>query len=215
MTLVGARAGNVPPPAPGPGTVLDKRYELEQVRGEQRLAGDVRSVLWRAVDTSLDRHVAVRTVTGLDADTRGRLLEAAAQASRVSDARFVRVLDVGVVGRKDDVVWLATEWVEAPSLAAVIRDEPMRPAVATELARQCTEALLAAERDGLRHGRLHAGQVLLPPGGSPRLTDLATATVLHEASPSTAPRPVAWDDVRGVGAVTFAAVTSRWPLAGW
>src|SRR4051794_18881675 len=210
MTGVGARAGNVPPAVPGPGTLLDKRYELEQVRSEQRLAGDVRSVLWRAVDNALERHVAVRTVAGLDADERELLLDAAAQASRTSDARFVRVLDVGLVGRQKDIVWLAPEWGDAPSLAPAIREERMRPPVATELARQCAEALVAAERDGLRHGRLHPDQVLLPPGGSPRITDLATAGVIHGASPGEE-----WDDVRGVAAVTFAAVTSRWPLPGW
>jgi hypothetical protein len=108
------------------------------------------------------------------------------------------------------VVWLATEWVDTASLAAILRSEPLRPAVATELVRQCTEALAAAERDGLTHGRLHPDQILLPPGGSPRITDLATAAVIHEAAGS--PR---WDDVRGLGGLLFAGCTGQWPLPGW
>src|SRR4051794_21585318 len=210
MAAVGAHAGDVPSDLPARGTVLDRRYELELERGQQRLGGGVRSVLWRAVDRSLDRHVAVRVVAGLDDDGRELLLEAAALASRTSDARFVRVLDVGLVGRRRNVVWLATEWVEGPSLAAVLRGEPLRPAVATEVVRQCAEALVAAERDGLTHGRLHADQVLLPPGGSPRITDLHTAVLVHDAAGS-----ATWDDVRGLGALLFASCTGQWPLHGW
>jgi hypothetical protein len=208
---VAAQAGEAS--AAGPGLLVDGRYRLDQVRAEHRPRSDIHTVLWRAADTALDRPVAILVITGLDAQRHKSVAETAARASQVSDARFVRVLDVGRLdppsGAKRGArpTWIATEWVEAPSLAASVRGEPLHPAVATEIARQCAEALEAAERIGCPHGRLHPGQVLLPAGGIPRITGLGLAAVLDGEQPT--------DDVRALGGLLFAALTGRWPLPGW
>jgi hypothetical protein len=192
--------------------VLDDRYHLDQIRSEHNPDGSVRAVLWRAVDESLDRRVAVLLVTGLDKAGRTRLTDAATRASQVGDSRFVRVLDVGSTRLHDGLtLWLATEWVEAPSLAALVRDEPLRPAVATEVVRQCAEALAVAERDGLSHGRLHPDQVLIPAGGLPRITGLEIAAALHGGSAGDGTT----DDARGLGGLLFTALTGCWPLPDW
>ena len=197
--------------APSRGLLLDDRYRLEQVRHEHSWPHGAHGTLWRAVDTSLDRRVAVLVVTGLTAKRRRQLAAAATQASRVSDGRCVRVLDVGSVDLADGpATWVATEWVDAPTLTAVLRGAPLRPALATELVRQCAQALAVAERAGCHHGRLHPDQVLLPGTGLPRLTGLEVAAAVHD-DPPVEPRT----DVRGLGALLFAALTGRWPLPGW
>lgn len=71
-----------------PGAVLSKRYRLDALHA----SGDDGSALWRAHDQSLSRSVAVRLLP------RGHphadaVLEAAAEAGRVSDAHLARVLD--------------------------------------------------------------------------------------------------------------------------
>jgi hypothetical protein len=200
-------------PATGPGDLVDGRYRLDQIRAEHRPRPDVHTVLWRAEDTALSRPVAILVVAGLDPGSRKAVAAAAAAASQVTDARFVRVLDVGRLDepngtrRTSGPTWVATEWVEAPSLAAVVRGDPLHPAVATEIARQCAEALDTAQRAGSGHGRLHPDQVLLPPGGIPRITGLGLAAVLDADEPS--------DDARALGGLLFAGLTGRWPLAGW
>jgi hypothetical protein len=207
-----AKRDKAPAPPAAPGLVLDERYHLDQVRSEHRPDGSVHTVLWRADDAALDRRVGILLVTGLDRAGRERLLDAATRASRVGDGRFVRVLDVGTMRLSEgETTWLATEWVEAPSLAAAVRGEPLRPPVATEVVRQCAEALAAAEREGLSHGRLHPDQILLPAEGLPRITGLEVAAALHEPAAPATPA----DDVRALGGVLFAALTGRWPLPGW
>lgn len=193
------------------GLLLDDRYRLDQVRHEHTGAAGPRAVLWRAIDEPLGRRVAVLVVSRCEPAGRQRLLDAATRASRVGDGRCVRVLDVGEVDLADGpATWVATEWVDGPSLTAVLRGGPLRPPVATELVRQCAEALVSAERDGCRHGRLHPEQILLPGSGLPRITGLEVAAALHGES---APQP--GDDVRGLGGLLFAALTGQWPDAGW
>jgi hypothetical protein len=190
------------------GILLDGRYRLDQVRAERELPTDRRLVLWRATDTALDRRVAALLVTGRTKKSRRQIAVAATRASRITDGRCVRVLDVGETDLDEDTAtWVVCEWVEGPTLAAVLRRAPMPAPVAVELVRQCAEALAAAADSGCHHGRLHPEEVLLPPGGLPRITGLELADALGGE--------VSYDDVRGLGALLFAALTARWPLRGW
>jgi hypothetical protein len=196
--------------APGlaPGLEIDGRYQLEQIRHDHH-EGRLHAVLWRAKDASLGRAVAILTVTGGDRRARKRLTDAATVAGRITDSRFVRVLDVGRTKTADgETVWVATEWVDAPSLAAVVRDEPLPPPLATEIIWQCADAVAALQRDGLGHGWLHPDQVLLPADALPRITGLQVGAELRGPD-------AAVDDVQALGALLFAALTGRWPLVGW
>lgn len=166
-------------------------------------------MLWRATDLSLERPVAIRLINGLRKRDHKALVDAAARASQVNDARFVRVLDIGTVELgKSATSWLATEWVDAPTLSATVRGEPLAPEVATSVARDCAEALAAAAQGGCTHRRLHPDQILLPAAGVPRITGLETAAALHGPDGEV-------DDVRGLGGLLFAALTGRWPIPGW
>lgn len=203
-------AQDAAPLAAVPGLVLDDRYRLDHVCADHQPPGGLRSVLWRAVDDSLGRFVAVQIVSGGDVRRRRRVMKAATRASTVADARFVRVYDVGEAeldGRRS--VWIAYEWIDAPTLAAVVRDEPLPPPVATDLVRQCAEALQTAAEAGLTHGRLHPDQVHVPASGAARISGLATAAAVHETPGDEA------GDVRSLGGLLFAALTGRWPLPGW
>jgi hypothetical protein len=204
---------NQPAAASGPslrGVLLDGRYRLDQVRDGHDLSDGRTVTLWRAVDVGLDRRVAVVVATTRSKKARRALAVAATRASRVSDGRCVRVLDVGDLELDGQPGWwVASEWVEGPSLAALLRRAPLPPEVAVDVVRECAEALAAAARDGCHHGHLHPEEVLIAPGGLPRITGLETAAALAEQSADEA------DDVRGLGALLFAAVTARWPLPEW
>ncbi len=191
------------------GALLGGRYRLDR----HSHIGRSGLLLWRATDEILERPVAVHLLEGLTKAQAKELTAAAARAGAVPEARWVRVLDVGTedVERRQRV-WIINEWVDGQSLTALLRREPLKPAVATELITSCAEAVVAAEAAGARHGALHPDEVLLPVDGAARLTGLELHHALAVATGRDEP---GYDDTRGLGALLFAAVTGRWPLPGW
>jgi hypothetical protein len=186
------------------GVLLDARYRLDQ---HCRTLGDKQ--LWRGTDEVLGRSVAIHLTPGRTRADARQLTVAAGQAGSVSDARWVRILDVGFTPTGRQVtMWVITEWVEGQTLAALVRREPLRERVATYLIATCAHAVAAAEQAGAHHGALHPDEVLVAADGNPRLTGLETH---HALDPYAEER----DDVRGLGALLFAALTGRWPLTGW
>ena len=186
------------------GDLLDARYRLDQ---HCRTVGDKQ--LWRATDEVLGRTVAIHLIAGRTRTDAKLLAAAAGRAGGVPDARWVRILDVGSspAGRQI-TVWVVSERVDGQTLSALVRREPLRERVATYLIAACAHAVAAAEAAEAHHGGLHPDEVLIPADGNPRLTGLETHDALD-------PYAENYDDVVGLGALLFAALTGRWPLSGW
>jgi hypothetical protein len=192
------------------GTLLDNRYRLDvEVRTRTGNA------LWRATDEVLGRTVGVRLVTDTTKQQFKALTAAVSRAGAVSDARWVRVLDLGSEASSEGLTaWVVSEWVEGRSLTSTVRGDPLRGPVATTMLLSCAQAVVAAQRAGAQHRALHPSEVVIPPDGPPRLAGLEIAAALYAADRKTS-TPPDYDDVRGLGGLLFAALTGRWPLAGW
>ena len=190
------------------GDRLAGRYVLlEQVGGGP-------ACLWRADDEVLARPVAVRLADASGAGGRlavQPLLDAAVRTGAASHPGLVRVYDADVQALpRGPVAYVISEWVEGRRLDDLLQDDgPLDGPEASDLVRQVADALRVAHARGLRHGRLHPGNLLVTADGRVRLTDVEIAAVLTPADP---PREVT-DDTRDLAAVAFALVTGRWPLA--
>lgn len=196
------------------GGLIDGRYRLDGDPGEA--AG--RPI--PATDTVLDRRVGVRVVPGLTKTAAAALTAAAGRAGQVADARWIRILDLGTSADTDRkvVLWIVTEWVEAPTLTESVRREPMRPATAAAFVMACAQAVAAAHRAGAGHGALQPDDVVVAADGQPRIAGLELDRALDTATgrpngPSLDPPEAS--DTRRLGALLFAALTGCWPVAGW
>ena len=202
------------PPSPTPGastdplsalsaeTVLDGRYRLLGTRSQRP-----DTVVWRAVDEVLGRAVAVKAFrlgSGNVTDAEA-VQEAVGRASRVSDARLVRLLDV----RTDDGFgYVVSEWIEAPTLTALLRGGPLPPPEAVAVVHDVAVALARAGESDAYHGSLTTDDVFVLPGGAIRVSDLEVAASIRRSWSDDPAR----SDVQALGALLYAAATGRWPL---
>ena len=203
------------------GDLLAGRYRLERdvPCGLQVVSP---ASLWLASDEVLGRPVAAKVLAagGQDGATAARpFLEAAAHAGALAHPVLARVYDAAIEARpaahsgrpavEVDVAYVISEWVDGPNLAqALDEDGPWEFPPAVVLTERLADALHLAHGQGLLHGRLHPGNVLLTPDGGVKLTDLSVSAAL----PGRRPPSVASEDARDLAVLLYAALTARWPV---
>lgn len=192
----------------GRGTLLAERYRLEE-----RVSDSDTSSLWRGVDTTLDRQVAIRIISP---KTAGDALDAARRAALIDDPRLVRLLDVAYApspaGGKATQTYVVSEWIDGKSLADLVNESGPLPADRVRMmVGEAADALASAAGRGLHHLALDPTSVLLTSDGAVRVHGLAvTAAARGGAQPDGA----AAERVDAVGLVSliYAGLTGRWPL---
>ncbi|MBA2640961.1 MAG: hypothetical protein H0U77_13440 [Nocardioidaceae bacterium] len=161
-----------------PGAQLAGRYRIEDLVGET-----ARSQTWRAVDRILNRSVSVQVVRSDDAPAPA-FLTAARAATVVEDPRFLRVLDAAA---EDGYAYVVREWARGVSLDTVLQQGPLPAPRAAELVREVAEAIAAAHRAGVQHGRIDPARIIVKHNGAVRVLGLATDKALHAGPASDAP----------------------------
>ena len=189
----------------GPSTVLGGRYAVQR-----RLEQLPRAERWSAHDLTLERDVVV-VCFGEDEGHAAATLDAARRAAGLDNHRLVRVLDVG---RSDGVAFFVEEAIpESHTLAQVLEQGGLPAEEARRIAGEAATGLEAARSRGLHHLRLTPHAVLRSSDGTIKVRGVATAAAIAslEDVPSAAAARL---DAVGVVAITYAALTSRWPLPG-
>ncbi|QIJ64272.1 serine/threonine-protein kinase [Streptomyces sp. JB150] len=173
------------------------RQETRQDNSERLLAGRYRlgdvlgrggmGTVWRAVDETLGRTVAVKELrfpSNIDEDEKRRLitrtLREAKAIARIRNTSAVTVYDVV---DEDDRPWIVMELVEGKSLAEVIREDGLlEPRRAAEVGLAILDVLRSAHREGILHRDVKPSNVLIADDGRVVLTDFGIAQV--EGDPS-------------------------------
>ncbi len=138
-------------------------------------------VVWKAEDTRLHRHVALKFVPEEDverADAVDRHLREARAASTLNHPNICSIFDIGDwEGRR----FIVMELLEGESLQEHIGSQPMDVEVAVELAIQIADALVAAHAKGIIHRDIKPANVFIVADGSssPRakMLDFGLATL--------------------------------------
>ncbi|MFC9604875.1 serine/threonine-protein kinase [Streptomyces niveus] len=164
------------------GRLLAGRYRLGEVLGRGGMG-----TVWRAVDETLGRTVAVKELrfpTSIDEDEKRRLitrtLREAKAIARIRNNGAVTVYDVV---DEDDRPWIVMELIEGKSLAEVVREDGvLTPRRAAEVALAILDVLRSAHREGILHRDVKPSNVLISEDGRVVLTDFGIAQV--EGDPS-------------------------------
>jgi serine/threonine protein kinase len=206
--------------------LLGERYRL----GERIARGGMGSV-YRAVDESLGRQVAVKVLRRELADDPTfleRFRREARAAAALSHPGVAGVYDYGELGGS---AFIVMELVEGETLAERIAATGRLPFTeAFAIGEQVARALAAAHAHGLVHRDVKPANVLLGPGGA-KVTDFGIAKAATSATLTrtgmvlgsanyVAPEQAQGDDVGpaadqySLGCVLFEAVTGRTPYTG-
>jgi len=156
---------------------------------EELLLEDGYLRLYRALDPSLDREVAVRVLSAeTPAGRRGDFLEVVRHGARVVHPNVAQIYSCG---EKDGEAFAVSQFVRGGNLRERIQGGSLpQPLEVQNVLQQAVEALAFAQSKGLCHGHLVPENLLLDEAGDLHITDFGLAQVLGKtqaANPYRAP----------------------------
>ena len=181
----------------GPGaTVSSGRYRLLVFHG-----GPDGLQFWQALDTALDRQVALTFVDParrLSDRQIEEILTRTQQLSRLERPGLARVLDATTVSNGSGLI--VAEWIRGGSLKEVAGTSPSALGGARAI-QSLAAAADEAHRAGVALSVDHPSRIRVSIDGD---VTLAFPATLADATPA--------GDVRGIGAALYALLVDRWPL---
>lgn len=176
-------------------SIAGGRYRLLVFHG-----GPPNLQFWQALDTALDRQVALTFVDPegtLPDDELEDILNRTLTLSRLEMPGIARVLDVARTGAGGLVV---SEWIRGGSLQEVADTAPS-PIGGARAVQSLAAAAEAAHQAGVALSIDHPSRVRVSIEGDVALAFPATLSDAEDE-----------DDVRGIGATLYALLVNRWPL---
>ena len=212
------------------GQVLAGRYTLVRWVG-----GGSMGEVWEAVDTRMDRPVAVKVLRPAHANDPVALERFSIEArlgAQLDHPGIAKVHDVNVDGRGGEPPWMVQEFVAGEPLTELLRrDGALDPRRAVSIVAQVAEAAYAAHRVRVVHRDLTPRNLLVADDGSVKVTDFGIAR-FDSGAPLTkaghvigTPAYLSPEQVRGMtaspasdvytlGVVLYECLTGRRPFDG-
>ncbi|WP_030932721.1 Stk1 family PASTA domain-containing Ser/Thr kinase [Streptomyces sp. NRRL S-646] len=161
------------------GQVLDGRYRVDA-----RIAVGGMATVYRALDTRLDRVLALKVMhptLAADGTFVDRFIREAKSVARLAHPNVVQVFDQGTDG---SYVYLAMEYVAGCTLRDVLRERgALQPRAALDILEPVLAALGAAHRAGFVHRDMKPENVLIGDDGRVKVADFGLVrsvdTVTH------------------------------------
>ncbi|WP_328772252.1 Stk1 family PASTA domain-containing Ser/Thr kinase [Streptomyces sp. NBC_00286] len=163
------------------GQVLDGRYRIDA-----RIAVGGMATVYRAVDTRLDRVLALKVMhPGLAADATfvERFIREAKSVARLAHPNVVQVFDQGTDG---PYVYLAMEYVAGCTLRDVLHERgALQPRAALDILEPVLAALGGAHRAGFVHRDMKPENVLIGDDGRVKVADFGLVRAVDTVTNTT------------------------------
>jgi Tol biopolymer transport system component/tRNA A-37 threonylcarbamoyl transferase component Bud32 len=163
-------------------------FEIVSLLGEGGMGA-----VYKARDTHLERLVALKVLPHdkmADPERKRRFSQEAKAASALNHPNIITIYDIA---SDEGVDFIAMEYVEGPTLEALLASGPLRIDDAIKYARQMADALAAAHAAGILHRDLKPANVIVRVNGLVKLLDfgLAKLTDVGEVGGSDTTRTMA------------------------
>jgi tetratricopeptide (TPR) repeat protein len=137
-------------------------------------------VVWRAVDTELNREVALKFLPDSLANQEDLMARFRREAKALAALNHPNIVTIHTVEEADGVRFLAMELIEGRTLAGYIPEGGMPIDRLTELAVSMADALGTAHRSGITHRDLKPANVMVTNEGRLKILDFGLAKVRRE-----------------------------------
>ena len=143
------------------------------------------ATVYRAVDTTLDRQVALKVLDPLLMRDQNWVTRFQREAKAVARLKHPHIITIFEIGEADGQLFIAMELVEGPGLDVLIAERGGLPWEETlEILAQVAQALDYAHGEGIVHRDLKPANILLDPRKGAMLTDFGFARLVGESSMS-------------------------------
>ena len=148
---------------------------IEHYKILEKLGEGGMGVVFKALDTRLDRFVALKVLSPektADPDRKRRFVQEAKAASALNHPNIVTIHDIGHAGEFD---YIAMEYVHGRTLQQLAARKGLDLGEAIKIAVQMADAIAAAHTHGIVHRDLKPGNVMVNEQGIVKLLDFGLA----------------------------------------
>ena len=170
-------------------------------------------VVYRAQDTELGRPVALKFLPGEVATHQSRVKRFVQEAQAASALNHPNILTVHQIGREDDAIFIATEFVDGVTLRQHMC-KPLKLIEVLDIATQIASALVAAHAAGIVHRDIKPENVMVRKDGIVKVLDFGLAKLTERQDTSSEATTIALVNTEPGSVLGTAAYMSPEQAAG-
>jgi tetratricopeptide (TPR) repeat protein len=156
-------------------------YRLVEKIGEGGMG-----VVWKALDTKLNRHVALKFLPARVTGGEERRLRFQREAQAVAALDHHAIAVIYETGEHDGTPYLSMQHVTGRSLRERLRDGPLPVSEWSRIAASIAEGLAHAHAKGIVHRDLKPDNVMVTDDGQVKILDFGLARILESETPAPA-----------------------------
>src|SRR5437868_12432954 len=131
--------------------------------------------VYRAVDPSLGRYVAIKVLTHSDPRYVERFRREAQVLARIGHPAIIQIYEI--VGSDDDTVdpYIVMEYFDGQPLDVLVKQGPLAPVQVVSVVRQCADGLRRAHASNVVHRDIKPGNIMMSAAGEVKILDFGIA----------------------------------------
>jgi len=163
---------------------IEPGQQLLHFRIVEKLGEGGMGVVWKAVDTSLDREVAIKVLPATFADEAERLARFEREARMLASLNHTHIAGIYGIHEAEGTRFLSMELVPGEDLSVVLERGALPLEQTLQIAREVAEALETAHENGVIHRDLKPANVRLTQDGKAKVLDFGLAKAYDPATAS-------------------------------